>query len=144
MRALPDRENRELRSSANQRYGTAITEGLLMASRDGVRFQRWNEAFLPPGVERPGTWQYGQQYIACHVVETASLLRGAPHELSLYATEDGWHGKGNTLRRYSLRMDGFVSLHAPMKGGELITRPLTFAGSKLTTEPFRRITLYCA
>ena len=53
MRALPELENRELRASASQRYGTAITEGLLMASRDGVRFNRWNEAFLPPGIQRP-------------------------------------------------------------------------------------------
>ncbi len=28
-----------------QRYGTALTEGLLMSSRDGVKFHRWNEAF---------------------------------------------------------------------------------------------------
>jgi len=132
MRALPDPENRELRASAHLRYGTALTEGLLMASRDGVRFKRWNEVFLRSGIQRPGTWQYGQQYIAWHVVETKSSLPGAPNELSLYATEDYWHGKGGTLRRYTLRLDGFVSVHAPMKGGELITKPLTFVGSKLT------------
>ena len=131
MRALPDPENRELRASAHLRYGTALTEGLLMASRDGVHFKRWNEAFLRPGIQRPGTWQYGQQYIAWHVVETRSSLRGAPNELSLYATEDYWHGKGGTLRRYTLRLDGFVSARAPMKGGELITRPFSFDGSKL-------------
>ena len=132
MKALPEAENRKLRASASQRYGTALTEGLLMASRDGVRFKRWNEAFLPPGIGRPGTWQYGQQYIAWHVVETRSSVLGAPNELSLYATEDYWHGKGGTLRRYTLRLDGFVSLHALMKGGELITKPLTFDGSKLS------------
>ena len=37
-----------------------------MSSRDGVKFKRWNEAFLPPGIEREGTWNYGQQYIAWH------------------------------------------------------------------------------
>ncbi|MDA1052971.1 MAG: hypothetical protein O3C40_21165 [Planctomycetota bacterium] len=132
MRALPDREKRELRASAHERYGTALTEGLLMASRDGVLFKRWNEAFLRPGIGRPGSWQYGQQYIAWNVVETASSLPGAPHELSLYATEDYWHGKGGTLRRYTLRMDGFVSINAPMKGGEFLSRPLNFTGSKLT------------
>ncbi len=131
MRKLPDTRNRELRAAANRRYGTAITEGLLMASRDGVKFKRWNEAFLRPGLGRPGTWQYGQQYVACHVVETASSLSGAPHELSFYATEAYWHGKGGTLRRYTLRLDGFVSVRASMKGGELITKPLTFSGSKL-------------
>lgn len=131
MRALVDTKNRELRASANRRYGTAITEGLLMAGRDGVTFKRWNEAFLPPGIERKGTWQYGQQYIACHVVETKSSRPGAPNELSLYATEDYWHGKGGKLRRYTLRLDGFVSVRAPMKGGTLLTKPFVFSGNRL-------------
>ena len=132
MRALPDPKNRELRASAHERYGTALTEGLLMASRDGVKFKRWNEAFLRPGIGRRGTWQYGQQYIAWNVVETASSLPGAPNELSLYATEDYWHGKGGKLRRYTLRLDGFVSINAPMKGGEFLSRPLKFSGARLS------------
>ena len=131
MRALPERKHRELRSSASQRYGTAVTEGLLMASRDGVRFQRWNEAFLRPGIQRPGSWHYGQQYIAWHVVQTKSSLPGAPDELSCYAGENYWTGRSSSLRRYSLRLDGFVSIQAPRSGGELITRPLTFDGRVL-------------
>lgn len=132
MRSLPELEHRELRASSVPRYGTAITEGLLMASRDGTKFERWNEAFLRPGIQRAGSWHYGHQYIAWHVVETESTMVGAPNELSLYAGESYWTGKGSALRRYSLRLDGFVSITAPMQGGELITRPLTFAGSKLT------------
>ena len=132
MRQLPERENREWRAKASQRYGTAITEGLLMASRDGVRFKRWNEAFLPPGIEREGTWNYGHQYAAWHVVETKSALEGAPNELSFYTTESYWTGKSSALRRYTLRLDGFVSIRAPMAGGELITKPLTFTGSRLS------------
>ncbi len=132
MRALPEREHREWRAAANQRYGTAITEGLLMASRDGVHFKRWNEAFLRPGIEREGTWNYGQQYLGWHVVETKSAIEGAPNELSFYATESYWTGKSSALRRYTLRLDGFVSVRAPMKGGELITRPITFTGRTLS------------
>ncbi len=131
MRALPEREHREWRARANQRYGTAITEGLFMCSRDGVTFKRWNEAFLPPGIERDGAWNYGQQYLAWHVVETKSSLAGAPDELSFYSTESYWTGKSSELRRYTLRLDGFVSIYAPMKGGELLTKPLTFTGAKL-------------
>lgn len=131
MRALPELEHRESRAAANLRYGTAITEGLLMASRDGVKFKRWNEAFLPPGIEREGTWNYGHQYIAWHLVETKSSLEGAPNELSLYAGESYWTGNSSALRRYTLRMDGFVSVNAAMSGGELVTKPLTFSGSKL-------------
>lgn len=132
MRALPELEHREQRAAANLRYGTALTEGLLMASRNGVHFERWNEAFLRPGPERPETWLYGHQYIAWHAAETKSALPGAPHELSLYASEGSWHGKGNAIRRYTLRLDGFVSVNAPLSGGELIMKPLTFAGNKLT------------
>lgn len=132
MQALPEHAHRELRAGISQRYGTALTEGLLMASRDGVRFKRWNEAFLRPGIERDGTWNYGQQYIAWHAVETASHLEGAPPELSLYATESYWTGDSSVLRRYTLRLDGFVSASAPMAGGELVTRPLIFQGHELS------------
>jgi len=132
MRALPEREHREWRAKTSQRYGTAITEGLFMSSRDGVRFKRWNEAFLRPGIEREGTWNYGQQYLAWHPVETKSALEGAPNELSFYATESYWTGTSSALRRYTLRLDGFVSIRAPMKGGELLTKALTFTGKKLT------------
>jgi len=131
MRALPEAEHRRQRAAASPRYGTAITEGLLMASRDGVRFKRWNEGFLRPGIERSGTWNYGQQYIGWQLVETESALAGAPRELSLYATESYWTGRGSALRRYTLRLDGFVSVSAPMRGGQLLTKPLRFAGRAL-------------
>lgn len=131
MQALPEREHRQWRSKASNRYGMAITESLFMSSRDGVNFKRWNEAFLPPGIERAGTWNYGHQYLAWHLVETKSALEGAPNELSFYATESYWTGKSSQLRRYTLRLDGFVSVHAPMSGGEIITKPLTFTGSRL-------------
>lgn len=131
MRALPELPNREWRAKASLRYGTAITEGLFMASRDGVLFKRWNEAFVPPGIEREGTWNYGQQYIAWQVLQTKSDLEGAPDELSLYAGENYWTGKSSALRRYTLRLDGFVSAQAPMSGGELVTKPVRFKGTKL-------------
>lgn len=132
MRALPQLELREQRAAAHLRYGTALTEALLMASRNGVHFERWNEAFLRPGPERPDTWLYGHQYVAWHAVETKSSLPGAPPEMSLYASEGSWHGNDNAMRRYSLRLDGFVSIHAPLRGGELLTKPLRFTGDRLT------------
>ena len=66
------------------------------------------------------------------LVETKSALEGAPNELSLYATESYWTGTSSALRRYTLRLDGFVSVHAPMNGGELVTKPVTFSGKQLT------------
>jgi len=131
MRALPEPEHRQWRAEASLRYGTALTEGLLMASRDGVLFHRWNDAFLRPGIEREGTWHYGHQYIGWHVVETKSDVQGAPNELSLYASENYWTGNSSELRRYTLRLDGFVSASAAMSGGELVTKPLVFQGKQL-------------
>ena len=131
MRALPELEHRKKRAEVSERYGTALTEALFMASRDGVLFKRWNEAFLRPGIERAGTWYYGQNYLAWSFVETESSFEGAPNELSFYATEGSWTEQGSALRRYTLRIDGFVSVNAPMSGGELVTKPLTFSGDEL-------------
>lgn len=131
LRSLPEFENRKWRAKTSERYGRAITEGLFMASRDGVTFKRWNEGFLRPGIERAGTWNYGHQFIAWHPVETQGTLEGAPNELSLYAVEGYWTGNSDLLRRYTLRLDGFVSASAPMSGGELITKPITFSGKVL-------------
>lgn len=130
-RAMPEADHRKMRSSIAQRYGTAVSEGLFMTSRDGVSFRRWKEAFLRPGIERDGQWKYGDNYIAWHVIETKSDMPGAPNELSLYATEGYWTGTSSQLRRYTMRIDGFVSLNAPYDGGEVRTKPLVFEGSKL-------------
>lgn len=132
MNALPEAEHRKLRCSSVERFGTALTEAMFMTSRDGVLFNRWEEAFLPPGIERPGTWNYGHQFIGWSIVETKSELDGAPNELSFYATESCWTDSSTLLRRYTLRLDGFVSISAPMSGGELLTKPVSFEGSKLS------------
>ena len=132
MRDLPDHDHRQQRSQASPRYGTALTDALFMASRDGVEFKRWNEAFLRPGIERPGTWNYGHQYLAWGPIETAGTLPDAPPELSFYATESYWSGEGSHLRRYTLRLDGFVSASATARGGELRTKPIRFDGQRLT------------
>lgn len=132
MRALPELEERLRRSYTQLRYGTALTESLFMASSDGVNFKRWNEAFLRPGIERPGTWNYAHQYIGWSIVETKSALKGAPNELSLYANESLWEKSSSALRRYTLRLDGFVSVNVPMSGGGFVTRPIRFQGTQLS------------
>tara|TARA_B100000700_G_scaffold77941_1_gene87502 strand:+ start:3044 stop:4597 length:1554 start_codon:yes stop_codon:yes gene_type:complete len=131
MRALPDLENREIRAEAHIRYGTALTETQLMTSRDGIEFKRWDEAFIRPGVERKDSWYYGHNNVAWQMATTASRFEGADDEISFYAEAGGWHGTGKTLTRYTLRQDGFVSVNATLKGGQLTTRPLTFEGSEL-------------
>jgi len=129
--SLPNPEHRLLRKRASERYGSAVTDGLFMSSRDGVTFDRWGEAFLRPGVQSRHNWAYGDAYIAWHLIETPSAVEGAPPELSLFATESYWTGSSSRLRRYTLRLDGFVSVHASPDGGELFTKPLVFDGDSL-------------
>jgi hypothetical protein len=35
------------------------------------------------------------------------------------------------LNRYTLRIDGFTSVHAPYNGGEMLTKPIRFSGNQL-------------
>jgi len=129
--ALPELEHRKQRAKMSPRYGSAVTDGLFMSTRDGVTFKRWDEAFLRPGPQDLGEWLYGGHYQNWGLVETKSDLTGAPNELSMYAVEGCWRGVSDRLRRYTIRIDGFVSLQAPLSGGECITKPLIFSGRKL-------------
>ena len=131
MRALPDVARREVRAKAGERIGTAITDGLFMSSRDGFHFHRWPEAFLRIGPERPGSWVYGDSYAAHGLIETESKLPGAPKEFSLFVAEHYWR-MTEQVRRWTLRIDGFVAATAPLDGGELLTKPFVFSGKQLS------------
>ena len=131
-RRLPSLELRKQRAKTHPRYGSAVTDGLLMTSRDGLSFRRWDEAFLRPGLRTRHNWAYGDNYIAWHVVEPASTEDDSPRELSLYASESYFTGKFSRLRRYTLRLDGFASVFAPRAGGEFVTKPFVFSGQHLS------------
>jgi hypothetical protein len=119
-------------ASSGAYTGAEITDGLFMTSRDGQRFRRWSEAFLRPGPEAEGRWIYGDNYQSYGLFETPSATPGAPHEISLHFNEGAWRDDMHRLRRYTIRLDGFVSLQAPLDGGELVTKPLTFSGRRMT------------
>ena len=130
-KALPRPDYRKVRARRSPREGTAVTDGMLIASRDRERYSVWPESFLRPGLRTRDSWFYGDTYQNWGLVETRSALDDAPPELSLYVTERTLQETGGILRRYTLRIDGFVSLHAPLVGGELVTKSLTFAGNQL-------------
>jgi len=132
MSALPGVENRKMRSAKSNRYGTAVTDGMLLASRDGETVRLWEEAFMRPGPRQKESWTYGDNFIFWGLVETVSHLGDAPNEISFYSTEGYWQGNSTKFRRSTLRLDGFVSAQAPATGGELITKPLIFAGAALS------------
>lgn len=129
---LPRFDYRQTRAADSRREGTAITEGMIMSSRNGDHFTIWPEAFLRPGLRRYDTWFYGDMYQNWGLAETPSDIEDAPAEISMYATEKTLQETGVRIRRYTIRIDGFVSLHAPLAGGELITKPFTFNGSNLS------------
>jgi len=108
----------------------SLVEGLFMTSRDGRSFQRWQEAIIRPGLNAD-RWSNRSNYIWWGLVETETGLPGAGRELSLYTNERYYRGAGVKTRRYTCRLDGFVSLHAPYRGGSVQTRPFTFTGTTL-------------
>ena len=109
---LPGPELRRARSNVHPRFGSAVTDGVFMSSRDGRHFKRWGEAFIRPGIGRPGSWIYGDNSVAWGMIETKSLLDGAPDELSLYVTDGYWTGKSLNVRRYAAGCFGRNDLSA--------------------------------
>jgi len=93
------------------------TDVLFMTSRAGsISYDRlFLEAFIRPGLD-PAGWENRANYMALNVVPTS------PEEISIYH-KDGF--------RYVLRTDGFVSVRAGFKGGEMLTKPLIFSGKEL-------------
>ena len=129
--ALPGLPERLSRGHSASRYGGAVTDTVFMSSRDGLHFNRWAEAFIRPGPRRRGSWVYGDNYTVWGMLEAPSDTEDAPDELSFFASEDYWEGVAMSLRRYSLRLDGFVSLQAGARGGEIVTCPFRFEGGNL-------------
>ncbi len=100
-----------------------VSDAVLMSSRDGLNFERWEEAFIRPAPE-PEVWTDRNNYPAWGMIQTA------PDELSVYWTEHYRHPTMR-LRRGTIRTDGFVSVHAGGEQGEILTRPLVFTGDRL-------------
>ncbi len=107
-----------------------VSDGVFMSSRDGVRFHRWGEAVIRPGLQ-PERWVTRNNMIGWGILTLPSSVAGEPDELSIYAAEGYYSGPASRLRRYTYRLDGFVSVQAPLAGGEMTTRLIRFNGSRL-------------
>jgi hypothetical protein len=100
-------------------------DALFMASRDGVRWRRYADAWVRPGLD-PLNWTERNNYPVWGIVQTSAT------EWSKYISEHYRHDSAPCrCRRLSIRPHGFVSAHAGYAGGELITKPLVFAGAEL-------------
>lgn len=125
------RDVRLRRLKQELRFGTATTDCTFMCSRDGVNFKRYDEAFIRPGAERKYNWFYGFGYPSMGLVETPSEVTGEESEISLILPESDWVDD-TVLTRYSIRKDGFVSLHAGGKHEEcVVTKQFTYEGEEL-------------
>ncbi|GEP43207.1 hypothetical protein [Brevifollis gellanilyticus] len=109
----------EIRAIAN-----SIGDVLLMSSRDGTTYDRaFMEAFVRPGMER-GAWHARSLFASMGIVPTSA------DEMSFYVSTN-YGIPSHQIRRYSLRTDGFASVHAGYVGGTMITKPIIFSGDKL-------------
>lgn len=119
---LTDQQAREL--NVNPGYFKDCSDAFFMTSRGSNVYDRtFMEAFIRPGIG-PKNWVSRSNYPALNVVQTS------PEEMSLYVNQDYAQPTAH-LHRYSLRLDGFTSLSAPYKGGEILTKPFTFSGGEL-------------
>lgn len=119
---LSEEEAKEL--DVNPKYFKDCSDAILMTSRGGNKYDRtFMEAFIRPGVGL-NNWVSRSNYPALNVVQTS------PIELSIYVNQDYAQPTAH-LHRYSLRVDGFTSLHTSYSGGEFITKPLQFEGDSL-------------
>ena len=104
-------------------------EPVFMISRDGVNFRRYSEPLIPITApsDRDGN---RSNYMANGLIQVA----GNHQEYSVFGSEAYYTGPDSRLRRFSFRVDGFVSVSAGNQGGTLVTKPLVFTGSKLNIQ----------
>ncbi|MAT14520.1 MAG: hypothetical protein CMJ46_04535 [Planctomyces sp.] len=107
------------------RYFNDISDGIFMSTRGGYEYDRtFMEGFFRPGFGLEN-WVSRTNYPARGVVQTGE------NEMSVYANMN--YGQPTAyLRRFSMRLDGFASIHADYEGGTATTKPLTFDGKELT------------
>jgi hypothetical protein len=115
----------------NPGYFKDTSDAIFMTTRpaDGAGNVGFYDRTFPEGFIRGGigaqNWVSRTNYPAVNVVQTG------PSEMSVYVNQDYAQPTAH-LRRYSLRLDGFASLRADYRGGEMVTKLLTFSGKHLS------------
>jgi hypothetical protein len=114
------------------RAGLAVSDGLFMASRDGYNFTKYDEALIAPPPENPEAFVYGDGTAAPALIEVPSKIPGADNEYMIIVRENFRAVEGyNQLVKYTIRLDGFVSLHAGGENVQAVTKPFTYSGENL-------------
>ena len=106
-------------------YYKDCSDGVLLTSRarSTVYDRTFMETFIRPGLGY-GHWVSRTNY------PLTGILPAGKGQIQMFVSrhymQESWH-----IERLLLRTDGFASVSAPWAGGELVTKPFTFAGSAL-------------
>ena len=101
------------------------SDAVLLTSRAGstVYNRTFMETFIRPGIGY-GHWASRSNY------PLTGILPADKEHVQVFVarryTQEAWH-----IERLLLRTDGFASVSAPWAGGEMVTKPFTFTGSRL-------------
>lgn len=121
-KVISEEEAKEL--NVNPKYFNDCSDAVLMTTRGGNKYDRtFMESFIRPGIGLQN-WVSRSNYPALNIVQTGH------DEMSVYVNQDYAQPSAH-FHRYSLRIDGFASVHAQYQGGEMITKPIRFIGDKL-------------
>ena len=112
-------------SSHGSTYFGDCSDGVLLTSRAGTTHydRTFMEAFVRPGLGY-GNWGSRTNF------PLTGLLPCGPDRMMFWVARH-YMQKSWYIERMMLRTDGFASVHAPWRGGEMLTKPLTFTGKRL-------------
>ncbi len=123
-RVLSDEEGRTLEPGGHGGRWDDCSDVVFMTSRGGYVYDRtFREGFIRPGLGRRN-WLSRTNFPGVGTVPTGS------GEMSLYVARD-YGLSTHHIRRYTLRTDGFVSVHSPYAGSEMVTKAFKFRGREL-------------
>lgn len=106
------------------KYSGDCSDTVFMSSRGGSTYDRtFMEGFIRPGVGL-NNWTSRTNY------PTRGIVQSSEDVMSIYVQRN-YGQTTHKLQRLTLRTDGFASMGADYDGGEFITKPLIFTGSRL-------------
>jgi hypothetical protein len=128
------RDQRGLRSN------DGLFETHLAVSRDGINFTRYRTPYIPSGriydrEGKEGELDCGLIYMAVGMIRHGDEIHQfyfgtrRTHMSAADGAKFGFHGQA--VFRAVQRLDGFVSADTDHRGGDLVTPPLVFEGSRL-------------
>lgn len=110
--------------NVNPKYFKDCSDAIIMTTRGGDSYDRtFMESYIRPGIGLQN-WVSRSNYPALNVVQTSDT------EMSVYVNENYAQPTAH-LKRYSMRIDGFASIHAGYDGGVMTTKPFVFTGREL-------------